>query len=465
MRRPSGAASCRASSPCPETEPPPAPEWVPVPNALQELDTTASRHAQPGAWLRAVAWLVGTGLHPRARTTTLAVAHDLARRMDYDLGLVLYDLKGTATRCRMTVATVKRHVRVLRELGALVWKRHGSKRNLHLLGRPYTATATIYAATVPALYDTAMGHRLDGTGYHARVRGVTDAGRDRAITTTAGTRHRPVDNPLVDHRRSGRHEPHSLDAHHDVPPAELGETLNYTPRMRAASPDTPPRPDGKAGRKADRKTGGRKTGDGRTTRRRRPTRDRAPRRSPLQVAHDIAVARQVRPLVSWTQSEGLRRLAHALRPLIDHGLDAHAIAAELHGMALTWRPRHPAAYITAVLARDHRATTAAETAGHPRTPPPRAFSQALATLRTAQTAAVGATRPADDHPPADSTEDLTSEDITLLRSAAATDPALILTALENLGELRTRRLYTDRLVDRARLQLFGGPHITIGDRR
>ncbi|WP_329039511.1 hypothetical protein OHT61_17510 [Streptomyces sp. NBC_00178] len=52
------------------------------------------------------------------------------------------------------------------------------------------------------------------------------------------------------------------------------------------------------------------------------------------MARDISIARQVRPLVGWTQWEGLR------------------IPAELIGMAVGWRPARPAAYITAVLAQD-----------------------------------------------------------------------------------------------------------------
>jgi hypothetical protein len=63
----------------------------------------------------------------------------------------------------------------------------------------------------------------------------------------------------------------------------------------------------------------------------------------------LHVVRGVRPLVGWTQREGLRRLAYALRPLIDQGLGIHDIAAELHAWYLDWRPASPAAYITARL--------------------------------------------------------------------------------------------------------------------
>ncbi|MEU1467235.1 cell wall protein [Streptomyces sp. NPDC005761] len=351
-------------------------------------------------------WLVEAGLHRRAGATTLAVARDLAGRMDYRLGFVLYDLEGTAARCGVSVATVKRHVRVLRELGALVWRRHGTKRNLRLPGRRYAGTATVYAATVPAVYDAAMGHRLEGSGYGARVCGVTDAGRDRAVEAVragAGA----VGNPPVENRSSGVRAPHSSGPHHDVRKADVSGKVNYTPRRRA-------------------------------------TPGRAARRSPLQVARDIAIARQVRPLVDWTQREGLRRLAYALRPLIDRGLDARAVAGELCGLSAGWRPARPAAWITAALRRDRE-----EPVAHGRTDPPEKFHRAVADTREPW-ALVGA----DD--PSRGIEGLSRGEVVRLRSAAARDPGLVLAALEHLGERDTRRLYTNRLVDEVVLHEFTG---------
>lgn len=399
MRHPTGAASCCASPSCPD------PAWVPVPRPLQELDATASRRALPRAWLRAVVWLVEAGLHRRAGATTLAVARDLAGRMDYRLGSVLYDLEGTAARCGVSAATVKRHVRVLRELGALVWQRHGTKRNLHLPGRRYAGTATVYAATIPAVYDSAMGHRLEGAGYEARVCGVTDAGRDRAVED-AQARLRRVDNSPVGTGSSGGCAPHSSGRHHDVPEVDVEGKGNCTPRRRA-------------------------------------TPGRAARRSPLQVARDIAMARQVRPLVGWTQHEGLRRLAYALRPLIDRGLDARDIAAELYGLAIGWRPARPAAWITAALARDREVSV-----GHAGTEPPEAFRRAVTGARESAAGPAGGA--------AYGIEGLTRAEVVQLRSAAATDPGLVLVALENLGERDARRLYTNRLVDEVLLYAFTG---------
>lgn len=398
MRHPTGAASCCASSSCPD------PVWIPVPRPLQELDATASRRARPGAWLRAVVWLVEAGLHRRAGATTLVVARDLAGRMDYRLGFVLYDLEGTAARCGVSAATVKRHVRVLRELGALVWQRHGTKRNLHLPGRRYAGMATIYAATIPAAYDSAMGHRLEGAGYGARVCGVTDAGRDRAVEA-AQERRRAVHNSAAGKRSSGGCAPHSSAPHHDLRTADVSGKSNYTSRRRA-------------------------------------TADRG-RRSPLQVARDIAVARQVRPLVAWTQCEGLRRLAYALRPLIDRGLDARDIAAELCGSAVGWRPVRPAAWITAVLARDREVPV-----GHGGTEPPEAFRRAVTEVRESSAESAGGVVSADG------IDGLTRAEVVRLRSAAVTDPGLVLAALENLGERDTRRLYTNRIVDEVLLYEF-----------
>ncbi|WLQ41881.1 hypothetical protein P8A22_19065 [Streptomyces laculatispora] len=53
-------------------------------------------------------------------------------------------------------------------------------------------------------------------------------------------------------------------------------------------------------------------------------------------------------------------------------------------------------------------------------------------------------------------EGLTRGEVVQLRSAAATDPGLVLAALENLGERDTRRLYTNRLVDDVLLYEFTG---------
>ncbi|MEV8101032.1 hypothetical protein [Streptomyces sp. NPDC088135] len=158
-----------------------------------ELDTTASRHTGPRNWLRSVEWLIAADLHPKANQTTLAVACDLAKRMDYSTGHVRYDLEGTAARLDIDRSNVKRHVSYLRQLGALAWAQRGTRRNVRReQGLPgYAATATVYAAAIPAAYDHAMGHLIVGTGYGARI--VKDY-REMPDTRPSRTPVEPVDN-------------------------------------------------------------------------------------------------------------------------------------------------------------------------------------------------------------------------------------------------------------------------------
>ncbi|GGU45020.1 cell wall protein [Streptomyces violascens] len=309
--------------------------------AAQDVLTTASRHAQPRAWLRAVEWLVGSGIHAKASRVTVDVARDLAARMDYGTGTVLYDLEGTAGRLGISRASLKRHVAYLRELGALVWLVHGSKRNLRLPGRKYTATATVYAAAIPPVYDAAMGHRVPVAGYEGRVTGLTPVPRatpDRAKCPCGYSCGEVCGETVL--RRPPVHglEPPSRTASTSGPTAEvergfsntratLARGRNRAAKAAPAGPEKAPE-----ARKTKRPRRGRKAG--------------STRRSPLQVAKDIQIARQVRPRVNWTQGEGLRRLAFSLRELIDEGMDADEIIVLLHSWYLGWRPARPGAYIT-----------------------------------------------------------------------------------------------------------------------
>ncbi|WP_159103741.1 cell wall protein [Streptomyces anulatus] len=309
---------------------------------------------------------MSAGLHPGAGPSTMLVAEDLAGRMDYRRGLAIYDLDGIVRRTGLSRATVKRHVRILRELGSLVWLVRGSKRNLASPGEPYMATATIYGAVIPPAYDEAMGHRLAGSGYEGRVCGVSEAGRERAVaqaTVRSEARHqgrrrteqkrssgrrgarvrtvRPVDNPAVDNPSSQAREPHSPGRYHRSPAVQVESGCKDTSRERATC-RTAPRPSFKISYNAD-----------------------GSRRTAGQTQRGIGVIQQVRPRVTWTQRASLRELEVALRPFTDAGWDWPTITAELHSWHLTWRPARPAAYIRARLAQQATAehqTAAAEMA-------------------------------------------------------------------------------------------------------
>jgi hypothetical protein len=241
--------------------------------------------------------------------------------MDYDTGHARYCLDEMVARLGIDRSTIKRHIATLRELGALAWVQHGTRANIRrALGLGgYAGTATVYAAVIPAVYDQAMGHRIIGSGYTARI-----------IIDQRGQAQAPVDNPSVDNPGSDGCAPPSLTWVKEEGQVQMVGGSNYTPQAGRRTASIPRQ----------------KTNSGSSSR------GAAGRRSPMQVAQDIRIARQVRPLVTWTQAEGLRRLAYAMRPLIDRGLDAMQIADELAGMCLGWRPKQPANYLRTVLAKD-----------------------------------------------------------------------------------------------------------------
>ncbi|MEU9235238.1 transcriptional regulator [Streptomyces subrutilus] len=268
------------------------------------MEATASRRAEPRAWLRSVVWLVGTGPHPQAGPSTLTVAEDLASRMDFSLGLVLYDLDGTVARTGLSRATVKRHVRCLRELGALVWVRHGTKRNLRLPGRAYTATATVYGAVIPPAYDAAMGHRLRGDGYRARVCGVTETGREQAVAaarTAARAAARPKRKRPSGTRRTAGREPHSSGRH---------------PQSSAAAGTLPPpeksraRGSGTAPQKPGRPAGGHRTLN--------------------RFGNRLRFAARLIAEVAWLRGCQVRRIAWVARHVADAGWSVTDALAWLH---------------------------------------------------------------------------------------------------------------------------------------
>ena len=282
------------------------PDPVPVPDAGRHwVDRTDSRRLRRASdFLDAVRWAVSAALHPRANAATVRVAEDLAGRLN-SAGQVAYGRDRVAARLGMCPRSVAYHVRYLRELGLLVWAVRGSRANARRArGLPgYAATATLYAACAPPQWDAAMGRRVAGTGYWKRVCGVTAHGRRRAVREAA----RRCSPSFTRSPLSGK--------------AEVGRGRNYT------------------------------TGPATAAGRRRRAPSAGTRRESARVAADVALAARIRPRVAWTQGTQLRRLAHALRPLIDAGLDAEDIVCELTAWWVAPRPRDAAAFIRARLAR------------------------------------------------------------------------------------------------------------------
>jgi hypothetical protein len=270
-----------------------------------------------------VEWLIAAGLHPRANATTLKVAQDLADRMDYTTGHVRYCLDEMVARLNISKASIKRHVGYLRELGALAWVQHGTRHNIRrALGlKGYAATATVYAAVIPPVFDHAMGHRIIGSGYTARI--VIDQRGRPAIPAQAP---KPVDNRPVDNSAGEGLEPPSLTWVEEEEKVQVVGGSNYTSQARQAKSRIPHQSSSIDGR----------------------------RRTAADVEKASKVVRLVRALVNWTQSVPLRRLEYVLRPWTDRGWDAFRIADELNGMCagVRWKPARPDAFIRARIAAD-----------------------------------------------------------------------------------------------------------------
>jgi hypothetical protein len=231
---------------------------------------------------------------------------------------VLYGLDRLAARLRISRATAKRHVRYLRELGALVFVTHGTQRNSRRARglEGYAPTATTYAATIPPCYDHAMGHHIIGTGYQARI--VID---QRGQT--------PVENPSTE---TGR-EPLSLTGVKEVGKLKMvgGVTTTGKPAANESTSST------KASRKK-RATilGAKVTAAGaqladtlaRTLRSRLPWLRRATHDQVRWIAADMGER-------GWTEQQALQFASDA--------------ASITRGAGLLWQPDRPHAILAAHL--------------------------------------------------------------------------------------------------------------------
>ncbi|MFJ1993038.1 hypothetical protein [Streptomyces asiaticus] len=318
------------STPKVDTPRPPAPAETALVRDREQQHTThtASRRTGPRRWLRAITWLIAAGLHPKANQTTMRVAELLAADMDYDTGHVLYRLEHRTA--LIPRATIARHVGYLRELGALAWVEHGSRTNRRrLMGLTgYAATATVYAATIPPTYDHAMGHRIVGTGYDARI--VIDQRGQTPASSTPG----PVDNPPVENPSTEGRETPSLTVVKEVGQVQVVGGVTTTEQARPAEKITP----------------------------RRPKKHTILGRKVTAAAAQQAdrIARWVRPIVNWLQHASHDQLSWVLLDPVLDGRDKQDIVAWLSAMGRitrdghTWRPTKPHRVIAAALLAEQR---------------------------------------------------------------------------------------------------------------
>lgn len=317
------------------TETLPAPSHAPateIPHLVldasrHEITTTSSRHiTSPHDFLNALRWALRLGVHPKATTTTLRVAEALAAKANRQ-GHLAYGRTALAAHLDLSVDCVAAHSRILRELGLLVWVEHGSKANILRTRNPgipptsYKGTATIFAFTVPAAYDSACGRRLNSQGYHARVIAVTDRGRRHETRMARAAYRGHATRPTA-----GRTTSPSRGSSRLQQEAKAGGKNNYT-RKLAHNPSSPVH--------------------------------HHPRTTPAQAKACIAAAQNVRQKVHWLRGTCSRRLAYLLRGrLLAPGADLADLAAELY-TAPRGPVRDPLAFLAHYL-RLHPTTTGSE---------------------------------------------------------------------------------------------------------
>lgn len=283
------------------------------PRHAQEVGTTASRQLRRASdFLAATRYMVRH--HPQAGPTTLRLAAVFAARMHRNRhGHIAFNVAATVDELGVSRRTVLTHARYLRELGLLAWVEHGSKRNVLRTrarswapGDGYRGTATIYAPVAPPLWDRIQGYRIRGSGYGARLVGVTEEGRQRAIA-------------------AARSQARRLRA----------QPQRCTPSVVVTS----------AASSLQVAMGGKKNMRRPLKRRRPRSTDSAPAFTASDCQRAISLTEQVQREVWWLYGACSRRIAYALRPLLAAGWTAAQLAAEIGTWGVPAHLKDPAAYV------------------------------------------------------------------------------------------------------------------------
>ncbi|QKZ23917.1 hypothetical protein [Streptomyces chartreusis] len=301
--------------------------------AAQEVDATASRQLRREVdFLAAVRFMVEAGFHPHAGRTTLRLAEVFATRMARSKdGHVPFSAEATARMLGLKRRAVFNHARYLRELGLIAYVEHGTKRNVlrarHCANwtkeHGYRATATLFAAVAPRVWDEAMGRRIRGHGYKARMTGVTPSGRILAVATA------------LEHRRerADGQQRHPVDNSRPCTPSVEVPQLHTTVAVDGGIKDRTR--EHACREKKHRQRRGRGSTHWSATR----------------TAAAMQEARSVRLHTWWTQGSCVRQLAYALRPCFEAGWTWEEIAREIARWTVPLRPRHVASYVASEIRR------------------------------------------------------------------------------------------------------------------
>ncbi|MEU9703078.1 helix-turn-helix domain-containing protein [Streptomyces sp. NPDC047981] len=411
----------------------------------QWISTTTGRVASdPYSWMQAVHWVGGSGLYTPSRShgpqwgpTTVALAQLLSALAECRPGIDYLARKlGASER------TVQYHLDMLRESGLLVYRSKGTRA----AGR--VRLASVYERVIPAEFDQALGIRTvqrDETApTHTRVPvGIAEEGR-ALIGKLAKKAARKVRRKSSKARRAP-----GLDC----TPMQVGTSAVST----AGDLPVPSESKLASGKKVSPT----------------PKQQKPKARKLNAVGRRHQLARELISQVPWLANAAVPRIAWVARHVADAGWSVDdvraflALAADpdarrpsallahrLKGAHLLWDT--PAKRAAAVEAwRDCRTATA-ERHVEWQVEQPGPSSQAVRRLFAEATAAMQAALVDDTAASVvDATSELALEDLPRhlvidMRAAAEADLELITAALETgMSERDARRLYTNRLVDRA----------------
>ncbi|MFI0929655.1 transcriptional regulator [Streptomyces sp. NPDC021012] len=403
--------------------------------------------------MQAVHWLAGCGLYdqqpghgPKWGPTTVAIAQEIAA-----LAECRPSIDYLARKLGVSPRTVKYHLAHLRAAGLLVYRSKGTR----LAGR--VRLASVYERVIPAAFDVALGIRTvlrDETApaYERVAVGIAEEGR-KAIGVLARKAARKV--------RRKRTKPgvdKSVDDQGRCTPMQVGTSTVSS----AGSPTLPSESKLASGKKSSLT----------------PKQQKPKARTLNRVGRRYQLARELITSVPWLKQAAAPRIAWIVRHVADAGWSVDDVRAFL-SLADVPSARRPSGMLAHRLKGAHQLWTTApqraagvevwhraeEQRRQQRIAAVRAEREASGEVTHAKSAHVARAWNAailssretvsDDvscHGLEDSRalEDLSRQEVLQHRAWAEQDLGFILAALDcGMTELDARRLYTNRLVDRA----------------
>ncbi|MEY9840580.1 transcriptional regulator [Streptacidiphilus sp. EB103A] len=428
----------------------PLPRLTPVPAPQQWTRSTEGRIAlDPSSWMQAVHWavdhaeLAGERTHGPRRLgrSTIRIAQVLAELKDCRPGIA-YLVRTVKLKAR----TVKYHLGLLREAGLLAYRFKGTRV------ADVGSLASEFDRVIPPAYDEAVRLRTRASETHIRiVCGIEDEGR-------------PLMRTLC--RKAGR----KLRAQRRPAP---GEARNAAP---STGPRTTPRCTPRVGGSTQRFTdgltllpseSGQPTNPAKTA-----TRTRARTLNAVGRRHQLS--RELIEQVPWLARANPQRISWIVRHLADAGWSTIEVVAVLALCPPATTVHRPSGFLAHRLRGTHllydtpdkrnnvvtwwRDSRIAEQSRHTEwdttwTPPTsravtREVNNALTGMHRAKPSMAEPALVLDSSGRAD-LDQLDPADVVALRLAAQQDHGLIRATITHSGEDYARRLFTNRLVDRA----------------